>query len=166
MKFLKQILDLINSLFKTWPYLVMIIGGIVSAILWLVKVGQAVITLSIPLSLLIVIAALALYPVAKLISFTLQRMKRPPFEFSGLLWKPSIIGYPRPLCLVQGCGQKIFYKIVQPPPVLLVRPNDWDGLNLGNSYVYECPLHGRMKSVPNWPIDELRKKAKSFQQRK
>jgi hypothetical protein len=165
MKTLKQVLDFIRSLFKAWPYLVIIIGWLVSAILWFIKVGQTEIVLSIPLSLLLIIVTLALYPVAKFIQVIVQKVKRSPFIFSGLLWKSSFIGYPRPLCPDQGCGQKVFYKIVQPPPVQVVHPNDWGRVNLRESYVYECPVHGKIDSVPNWPINELKEKAKAVQQK-
>ena len=166
MRFLKRILDLINSLVKAWPYLIIVLGWITSAILWLVRVGQLNVILSIPLSLLIAIAALALYPVAKTIQFAVERMRTPSFEYCGLLWKPSIIGHSRPFCLVQGCGRKVFYKILEPAPVRLMHPNDWSKANWGNTYIYECPLHGRIQSVPNWSMVELKKKANSIQRKK
>jgi hypothetical protein len=160
MQLLKQLLDFLNSLVKAWPSLVIIIGGVSSAVLWLMQVGQTTVAFSLPLSVVVIILTLALYPITKVVQSIVQRSS---FEYSGLLWKPSFLGYPCPVCPIQGCGQRVFAKVIQPPPVQVVRPNDWGKVQMTMHYQYECPLHGKIDSVPNWPIDELRKKAKSIQ---
>ena len=160
MKVLKQLLELLHTLVKAWPSLVLIVGWLISGALWIMKVGQTTIDFTLPLSIVIVIVTLALYPITKFMQSLFQRH---PFDYSGLRWKPSLLGYPRPICPIQGCGQRVFSKAVVPPPVQVVRPNDWGRVQMTTSYQYECPTHGKLSGVPDWSLDELLRKAKSVQ---
>jgi hypothetical protein len=164
MKTLKQILDLLGSLLKAWPLLITILGVFVSAILWIFKVGQTSVQFSIPLSLILVIVGLCMYPVLLFLRFIVVRMRKPSFLYQGLLWKPSLLffKYPQPLCPINGCGHKIFIKMIPPPPIQVTR--GLTGLRITNTYEYECVIHGRLQSVPDMPIEELQIKAKLIQQ--
>jgi len=162
MKFLKQLLDLLHSIVKAWPSLILIAGWLISGILWLVRIGQTTIDFTLPLSIVIVIVTLVLYSITKVAQSLFQQH---PFEYSGLRWRPSLLGHVHPICPIQDCGQKVFPKAVAPPPVQVVRPSDWGKVQMTTSYQYECPTHGRIDGVPNWPPDELRSKAKAVQRK-
>jgi hypothetical protein len=160
MKILKQILELFNSVVKSWPSVVIVIGWLSSFVLWLVHIGQTPVSVSLPLSIVITILTIALYPIAKVVQSVYQRS---PFPYQGLMWEPKLWGCPLPIRPMQGCGQKVFAKNIPPRLVQVVRPNDWEKNPMKIHHQYECPLHGTITSVPDWPIDELRKKAKSVQ---
>jgi hypothetical protein len=163
MKTLKQILDLLGSLLKAWPLLITILGVIVSVILWIFKIGQTPVFFSIPLSLAVVIAGLCMYPVLLVLRFIVVRIRKPSFQYQGLLWKPSLFSfrYPQPLCPINGCGHEIFIKKIPPSPIQVTR--GLTGLRITSTYEYECVIHGKLQSVPDISIEELQIKAKLFQ---
>jgi hypothetical protein len=126
MKRMKDFLDFLGSLVKAWPALVVIAGLLVSVALAPTQIASTVVSLSIPLPLFIAIAALALYPIAKLVQRLFEHRKQEPFSYSGLLWKPALLGfrYPRPVSHVKTAVVKY--------PV--------DHSHLSKNHAYQVPL--------------------------
>jgi hypothetical protein len=159
----KRILDLLGSLVRAWPLLVSILGGLAAILLWVARVGQSEVTVAIPLSLVVGISALAIYPFAKAIQSIFQSIGRHPFPYAGLLWTRPFLSfrYPQPICPKEGCGHEVVHRIV-PPPSIQVTSTAAGIRNLKTqfTYEYECPIHGKLAAAPDLPIEELQLKAR------
>jgi hypothetical protein len=164
MKRMKDFLDFLGSLVKAWPALVVIAGLLVSVALAPTQIASTVVSLSIPLPLFIAIAALALYPIAKLVQRLFEHRKQEPFSYSGLLWKPALLGfrYPRPVCPRQDYGCEVSSRSLTPQQEPRIS-GPFMTIETQYAYAYECPIHGQL-SVSNEPIEELQRKARQVQQ--
>ncbi len=163
MKRIKQILEFLGSLRKAWPILITAVSIIISAILWILEAGRTPVKLSLPLFLVVALMGLCLYPILAILHATIARLRKPPFEYQGLLWRRSFFffRYPQPLCPIEGCGRDIFIKEIRPPSIQIISGSV--GPNLTSTYEYECALHGQLQSVPNMSIEELQIKARLVQ---
>jgi len=71
MRYIKLLIDFLNSLRKVWPILFVIIGWVISEILWMLDIGRTPVTFSLPASMVVGIGALTLYPIAKLVQWAM-----------------------------------------------------------------------------------------------
>jgi lipid-A-disaccharide synthase-like uncharacterized protein len=122
--------------------------------------GQSIV-LSLPLWALILISALAIYPIGRVIQFIASRKKAPLKRLSGLLWKTAVFGLPIAICPRERCGCEVICKEIPPPSFHVVTGlNDLRTASFEYSYQYACPVHGALSGIPNEPIGLLQKKAK------
>ena len=163
MKRIREFLDLLVSISKAWPIIVSALLVILATITRFSKVAGKSIVLSLPLWGLILIVALATYPLGKLVQYVVLRRKIPFKRLNGLLWKFSILafGFPTAICPHDECGREVICKEIPPPPFQIVSGmNDLRNASFEYSYQYECPVHGVLGGVPNEPIGLLRRKAR------
>jgi hypothetical protein len=163
MKRIKDFLDFLDTLFSAWKIILPIIVFGFSVILAVSKIGNQNISLNLPVWAIIAVAALALYPPAKLIEYLVRERKTPKIELYGLLWKPNSLSFltPKPLCPHDDCGRSVICKIIPPNPFKVVSSiSEINNTKFENRYIYECPIHGKISNVPNEEISLLQEKVK------
>lgn len=171
MRKLKEFLELIVAFARAAPYLFgfIFVSFTVAAGLS-ARIQSVTIHFDLPLLYVILFVSLSLYPIAKLAEWIINRNSLPPFDYAGLLWKPSLLGfgYPTPICPFPNCGCRVHYKVKQlsvidassddprsPKSAIYVQ-------NYVDDHIYECPRHNRL-SISNISISELKTKAKYLQ---
>ncbi|MCB8983136.1 MAG: hypothetical protein H6659_04885 [Ardenticatenaceae bacterium] len=161
MKRLKEFFDLLVSFSKAWPIILTVLLVILAAITEFSKFANQSFVLSLPLWALILIVALATYPLGKSIQFVVSRRKTPLKRLNGLLWRTRLIGIPIAICPRNGCGCEVICKEIPPPSLQYVaRIEDLRKASFQYSYQYECPVHGALEGIPNEPLSLLQQKAK------
>ncbi|MBC7876147.1 MAG: hypothetical protein H7Y59_03165 [Anaerolineales bacterium] len=165
--FITSILNLLLSLAKAQPIIVPALGIIVGIILnATTQIQSIIIPLKLPLLAIIFVGSLAVYPPLKLIEWIITQKSKPPFEYGGLFWKPTIFsfGYPTPICHHQGCGNKVLVKSKSSPSL---EPTQFGGITYATMqvvYIYECPEHDEVLRS-NEGLTELQTKAKLMQKK-
>lgn len=161
MKRLKEFLDLLVSFSKAWPIILSALLIVLAAITRFSKFASQSVALSLPLWALILIVALAIYPLGKLVQFVASRRKAQLKRLNGFLWKTRLIGLPVAICPREGCGCEVICKEIPPKSLQLITGiDDLRKANFEYSYQYECPVHGALGGIPNEPISLLQHKAK------
>jgi hypothetical protein len=161
MKRLKEFLDLLVSISKAWPIILSVLLAILAVITRFSEFAGQNIVLSLPLWAILLIFALAIYPIGKIIQFIASHKKTPLKRLSGLLWKSTVFGYPIAVCPREGCGCEVICKEISPPSFHVITGiNDLRQASFEYSYEYECPVHGMLSGVPNESMGLLQKKAK------
>lgn len=166
MKRIKDFLDLIVTVVKAWPYLLVGLTFVLSIVAWLAGFGSTMVQFALPLPLVLVFIALAIYPIAKTIVWFLRKRSLQVFPFNGLLWKPSRFRfrYPTPICPEKDCGCEVFCKVEQSNFLRPVQPGIVKQ-QAKDHFSYECPVHGVLHNVPDIDILELQMKARLVQLR-
>ncbi|HEX8990246.1 MAG TPA: hypothetical protein VF784_01085 [Anaerolineales bacterium] len=164
-KRLTEWLNLITAAGQALPY-VIAAGAFIGVVLkWLAgTLWAASVQLRFPLLLVIAIVSLAIYPLAKLLEWVVKKDAAAPFEYSGVLWRPSRLSfrYPTALCLQPSCGRELFHKSESKQSVEQGQ-HGWDYYpKLTTTHFLECPEHGRVWQGDS-DLDELRAKARSMQ---
>jgi len=166
MKRIKDFLDLIVTVVKAWPYLLVGLTVVFSIVVWLAGFGATMVQFAMPLPLVVVFIALAIYPIVKTIEWLLRKKSLQVFPFNGLLWKPSRFRfkYPAPICPEKDCGCEVFCKVEQSISIRPVQPGIFEP-QAKDHFAYECPVHGVLHDVPDISIRELQIKARLVQSR-
>jgi hypothetical protein len=144
MKRIKEFLDLLISLVSAWKVVFPILLLVISAIFGVLELGNRNISINLPAWAVIVLAVLALYPLAKLVEHTSKRKKSSNIKLYGLLWKPSLLSfrYPKPLCPYNDCGREVICTAIPPNPIRLVTSiSELNNMKFEYKYIYECPIH-------------------------
>lgn len=163
MKKLKEFFDLLVSFAKAWPIILSILLVILAAIVGFSEFARRSFVFSLPLWVVLLILALATYPIGKLIEFVVLRRQAPLKLLDGLLWKAPLFsfGSPTAICPRQGCGHEVICKEIPPPQIRVITGlNDLHQASFEYTYQYECPIHGHIGGVPNEPMGWLQRKAK------
>jgi len=160
---IRSVLEFIISLVTTWkiifPLLLVVFAGIGN----LFDLGKKTLHIDLPLWIVVIILLLAFYPIARILVYVVNRRKQPLTEHYGLLWKKPFLpfGYPQPYCPRENCGKKVLPRITNPKSFQLMKSaSDWNNVDVSNHYWYECPIHGRLPSVPDEEAQILKKKVK------
>ncbi len=163
-KRLTEWLNLITAAGRALPY-VIAAGAFIGVLLkWLAGTLWAV-SVQLPLLLVIAIVSLAVYPLAKLLEWVVKKDAAVPFEYSGVLWRPSRLSfhYPTALCPVRGCERELFHTSERKPSLEPISPHGWDlYAKVATIYYLECPEHGRVWQGDS-DLNELQAKARSMQ---
>jgi len=165
MKRLKDILDFLITLVNAWKVVLPILVLVISALITVLKFGTKNITVTLPIWTwtVLILTALALYPIGKLAEYSIRRRKTPDFKLYGLHWRVPFLffRFPIPLCPHEGCGHQVICEEIPPQPFRVVTsPAEINSFRLEYKYVYECPIHGKINGVPSEDISLLQHKAK------
>jgi hypothetical protein len=163
LKKLGGLLDFLLKLKQAWPVILVVVSIILAVFLGLAGIGKRGEQVNLYLPAVVVIMALALYPIAKLVEWFVKRKKAPVFEYAGFLWRPSIFRfrYPTPLCPVKGCGCEVTYKEFRPQFIgIMSLPT---GHELDSQFSYTCPIHGTISQRKNEDMGFLKENAQIIQ---
>jgi hypothetical protein len=161
----KELVELLVNLQKLAPLLLGTLVIVVSIVAGLAGIGRLSVQINLPLPVIIAVSALALYPVAKFVQWWFRPLK--PFGYSGLLWRPSHLsfGFPIPLCPHENCGCEVFCEGKPPPALQFIGVGTSNRIVTEETFIYECPIHGRVGGIPNEDVAVLQRKAKLLQSR-
>ena len=159
---IKTIIDLIKTI---WPIVLVIVPLVTSIICWLVWVGSTPVPMSPPLSLVVAVIALAIYPIVKTIQWLLNKKPVKTFEYSGLFWMPTRFNSLIPICPEKDCGCEVDCVSTPPPQVQMIGLGK-SNLELDYHYTYKCPIHKVLGNVPDISLPDLVKNAKRVQSRR
>ena len=164
----KEFLEFLLTLARTWKLIVPGLVLTLSVAVLLARNAYRQINLSLPAPLVVAVAALATYPLAKAIEWGFSKRRPEPFSYAGLVWVPSRLTFrdPTPACPRANCGRPVICRVSPPPAFHLVASrSDFENVRTRPSFAYECPIHGALSGVPDEDLGLLAHQAKSSQRR-